>query len=55
MEKIYFLPDYGILPNEGSDCSAKLQEVFNMVEDGSTIHFKPGNYYIFNIVSLGNK
>lgn len=55
MGNIYFLPDYGILPNNKTDCSAKLQELFDTVEDGATVHFKTGEYYISDIVSIRNK
>ncbi|MBR7133459.1 MAG: right-handed parallel beta-helix repeat-containing protein [Clostridia bacterium] len=55
MGKIYFLPDYGILPNSEADCSAKLQELFDFVEDGSTVQFKTGNYFLSQIVRLRNR
>lgn len=55
MGKIYFLPDYGIIPNLETDCSENLQRLFNLVEDDSIIHFKTGKYFLSQIVLLKRK
>lgn len=55
MGKLYYLPNYGISADSENDCSGKLQEFFNQVEDGSTVQFQTGNYYVFGAVTIRNK
>lgn len=54
-KQLYFLPDLGILPHQETDCSDKLQEVLNAVEDNAVIHFQPGDYRVFKQIVLSDK
>lgn len=49
MTKTIYLPDLGILPDTGEDCSAALQAVFDGIAydgDAVCVQFKKGSYHI---------
>lgn len=55
MAKTIYLPDCGILPDSGTDCSAALQVLFDgLVYDGDdvTVMFKKGTYRIFKPIQI---
>ena len=52
MQKTVFLTDLGIFPDSGVDCSAKLQEIFDSLPDGTDLHFKTGTYHIYKALKL---
>ena len=55
MAKTIYLPDYGIHPDTGVDCSAALQSVFDsIVYDGEplSVQFKKGTYRISRALSI---
>ena len=55
MAKTIYLPDYGIHPDTGVDCSAALQSVFDsIVYDGEpiSVQFKTGTYRISRALSI---
>lgn len=60
MAKILYLPEYGILPDTGKDCSKLLQEIFEGLErngngngnEETIIRFAKGKYLIFDKVCI---
>ena len=55
MKKTVFLTDLGIFPDSGVDCSAKLQEIFDSLPDGTDLHFKTGTYHIYKALTINGK
>lgn len=45
-KKIIYIAEQGVLPDTGEDCAPALQEIFDRAEDGCTVHFKTGVYYL---------